>query len=114
MPPARSAQLRLNNGTRCNCLPSAQWSVAAMHETIKHEISRRDFLRLGVTVAAGVVVPPVVSGCGGGDDSGYVGPKETFVEPLNIQSVNGVLDVTIIVSYVTMPFQGTIVTLRNM
>ena len=28
--------------------------------------------------------------------------------------VNGVLDVTIILSYLTIPFNGTIVTLRNM
>ena len=84
-----------------------------MRETPPDEPSRRDFLRLGVTIAAGLVVPPVVSSCGGGDDT-YTGPKETFVEPLNIQSANGLLDVTIIISYVTMPFQGTIVTLRNM
>lgn len=85
-----------------------------MSETQLTELSRRDFLRLGVTITAGLVVPPVVSSCGGGGDGTYTGPKETFVEPLDIQSVNGLLDVTIIVSYVTMPFQGTIVTLRNM
>ncbi len=33
---------------------------------------------------------------GGGGDGSYVGPTETFVEPLDIQSVNGVLDVTIV------------------
>ena len=86
-----------------------------MSKAQRDEISRRDFLRLGVTITAGLVVPPVVSSCGGGGGSDtYTGPKETFVEPLDIQSVNGVLDVTIIVAYVTMPFQGTIVTLRNM
>jgi FtsP/CotA-like multicopper oxidase with cupredoxin domain len=87
-----------------------------MSEIQNDEISRRDFLQLGVTIAAGVIVPPVLTACGGGGDGSdtYTGPKETFVNPLDIKSVNGVLDVTIIVSYVTMPFQGTIVTLRNM
>ena len=87
-----------------------------MSEILSDEVSRRDFLQLGVTIAAGVIVPPVLTACGGGGDSSdtYTGPKETFVNPLDIKSVNGVLDVTIIVSYVTMPFQGTIVTLRNM
>ncbi len=85
-----------------------------MSETQRDELSRRDFLRLGVTITAGLLVPPVVSSCGGGGDGTYPGPKETFVEPLDIQSVSGLLDVTVIISYVTMPFQGTIVTLRNM
>ena len=31
-----------------------------MSESQLNEVSRRDFLRLGVTVTAGLVVPPVV------------------------------------------------------
>ncbi len=85
-----------------------------MSETRMDDLSRRDFLQLGVTIAAGAVVPAALSACGGGDDTGPVGPRETFVTPVNIQSVNGVLDVTIILSYLTIPFNGTIVTLRNM
>ena len=82
-------------------------------------VSRRDFLKLGVTVTAGAVVPPMLAACGGGDSS-YVPPNETFVEPLNIQSVNGVLDVTLVLSYLTTtlpnPTTGKrdAVTLRNM
>jgi len=81
-----------------------------MSDAQRNELSRRDFLRLGVTVAAGVVVPPLVAGCGGGGDS----VSETFVEPQTIRSVDGVLDVTIILSYATLPLNGTTVTLRNM
>jgi len=79
------------------------------------EISRRGFLQLGVTVTAGVVLPSVLAACGGGGGEGSnPGPTETFKEPLNIQSANQLLDVTIILSYLTIPFNGTIVTLRNM
>ncbi|MFO1396405.1 MAG: multicopper oxidase domain-containing protein [Burkholderiales bacterium] len=86
-----------------------------MHEMYVEDPQRRELLKLGIGITAGAIVPPLVAGCGGGGGSDEpVGPKETFVQPLDIQSKNGVLDVTIIVSYVTMPFQGTIVTLRNM
>ena len=80
-----------------------------MSEAPRHELSRRDFLRLGVTVAAGAVVPPIVAGCGGGDDV-----TETFIEPQTIRSVDGLLDVTIVLAYATLPLNGTTVTLRNM
>ena len=83
-----------------------------MSEHVNDAISRREFLQLGVTIAAGVIVSPVLTACGGGSDT--YEPQETFVNPLEIRSVNGLLDVTIVVSYLTMPFQGTIVTLRNM
>jgi FtsP/CotA-like multicopper oxidase with cupredoxin domain len=81
-----------------------------MPDDPRDDVSRRDFLRLGVTVAAGVMVPSLVAGCGGGDD----GVDETFVEPLTLKSVDGVLDVTIVLAYATLPLNGTTVTLRNM
>ncbi len=64
------------------------------------QVSRRNFLQLGVSITAGAVVPPILSACGGGDSS-YMPPQETFVEPLTIQSQNGVLDVTLVLSYLT-------------
>ncbi len=91
-----------------------------MLETLREAINRRDFLKLGVSVTAGVVVPPALTACGGGGDGGSSGPTETFVEPLNIQSVNGVLDVTIVLSYLTTTLfnpdtgKNQSVTLRNM
>ena len=38
-----------------------------MHNTIKEDVTRRDFLKLGVTITAGVVVPAALSSCGGGE-----------------------------------------------
>ncbi|MEP7328082.1 MAG: multicopper oxidase domain-containing protein, partial [Betaproteobacteria bacterium] len=73
-----------------------------MSDVMLDEPARRDFLKLGVAITTGVIVPPILSACGGGDgDSGYKPPTETFFEPLNIQSVNGVLDVTLNIAYVT-------------
>ena len=76
------------------------------------EPARRDFLRMGVTITAGLVVPAALPGCNGGGDA-YVPPAETFVEPLTIRSVNGVLDVTLVIAYLTTVLDGTTVTLRN-
>ena len=90
-----------------------------MADQTNDNVTRRDFLKLGVTVTAGAVVPPILAACGGGGSS-YVPPKETFVEPLDIKSVNGVLDVTLVLSYLTTtlpnPTSGKrdTVTLRNM
>jgi FtsP/CotA-like multicopper oxidase with cupredoxin domain len=78
------------------------------------ELNRRDFLKLGVTITAGAVVPAALVACNGGGDGGYTPPQETFVEPLTIASVNGVLDVTLVLSYLTTTLNGQTVTLRNM
>ena len=89
-----------------------------MADRNNEHVTRRDFLKLGVSVTAGAVVPPMLAACGGGGSSDAL-PKETFVEPLNIQSVNGVLDVTLVLSYLTTTLPDATgkkqtVTLRNM
>ncbi len=90
-----------------------------MHDATPNA-KRRDFLRLGVTVTAGVVAAPLVSSCGGGGDSQSPYPEQTFVQPLDIQSSNGLLDVTLVLSYLdTTLFNPTTnkdqqVHLRNM
>jgi FtsP/CotA-like multicopper oxidase with cupredoxin domain len=64
-------------------------------------ISRRDFLQLGMTVATGAIVPPMLAACGGsgGDTAPPVAQAvETFVEPPAIKSVDGLLDLTLVLS----------------
>ncbi len=93
-----------------------------MSEIQREENKRRDLLKLGLAITTGAVVPPVLTACGGGNgDAGAGYPVQTFVEPLNIQSVNGVLDVTLVLSYLntTLPDpvvagQRNVVSLRNM
>src|SRR5690242_11128180 len=115
---ASSATPRKSSAVRTNY--SRSGSAASMAEETNEHVTRRDFLKLGVTVGAGAIVPPMLAACGGGGDS-YVPPSETFVEPLNIQSLNGVLDVTLVLSYLTTtlpnpttPGKRDTVTLRNM
>jgi FtsP/CotA-like multicopper oxidase with cupredoxin domain len=83
-----------------------------MSKTRENQFSRRDFLRLGVTVSCGLVVPPILSSCLG-EDSYQAGPTQTFVNPQVIQSVDGVLDITLSVSYFTTQIGDTKVTLRS-
>ena len=75
--------------------------------------SRRDFLQLSWKLTAGLAVPATLVGCGGGDD-GTGGPTETFVEPPTLASVNGRLDVTLNLGYLTTTLDGKTATLRNM
>ncbi|MDD0837961.1 multicopper oxidase domain-containing protein [Curvibacter sp. HBC61] len=70
--------------------------------------SRRDFLNVSWQLSAGAVVAPVLSACGGGQST-----PETFVEPLRIQSVNGVLDYTLRMAYADLQIDGKPVHLRT-
>lgn len=62
-------------------------------------VTRRDFLQFGISVSAGLALPQLLSSCGGGGDSGAAVPTQTFVQPQILQSVNGLLDVSLSVSY---------------
>jgi FtsP/CotA-like multicopper oxidase with cupredoxin domain len=81
------------------------------HDSLTH--SRRDFLQLSWKMTAGLAVPATLVGCGGGD-GGASGPQETFVEPPTLASVNGRLDVTLNLAYLTTTLDGKTATLRNM
>ena len=76
--------------------------------TIIHDplVSRRDFLRLGITVSSGIVLPPLLSACGGGGGDSPVRPEQTFVQPTVLQSVGGLLDVTLTVRYLDTTLPG--------
>jgi FtsP/CotA-like multicopper oxidase with cupredoxin domain len=76
--------------------------------------TRRDFLRLGWFVGAGVALPAGLAGCGPAGDTWPPPPPETFVEPLVLSSVGGILDVTLKLSYLRTTLDGKAVTLRNM
>lgn len=68
----------------------------------KNPVTRRDFLQLGVSLTAGLALPPLLSSCGGGggdEGGGSTGPIQTFVQPQVLQSANGLLDVSLSVSY---------------
>ena len=67
-----------------------------MTDTKIKPYSRREFLQLSWTLGAGLAVPPVLYGCGGGGDGSSLAPlpEETFVQPEALASLNGRLDVT--------------------
>jgi len=84
-----------------------------MTPTGNGKFARRDFLRLGWTLGAGLVLPPGLHGCG--DDASYRPlPEETFVEPATLTSVNGELDVTLALAYLETTLNGKAVRLRSM
>lgn len=68
--------------------------------------SRRDFLQLGVSLTAGVALPPLLSACGSGSSSSSQ-PVQTFVQPQVMQSENGLLDVSLTVSYLDTVVGGS-------
>lgn len=70
-----------------------------MKSNNKKPVTRRDFLQLGVSITAGLALPPLLSSCGGGESNGTTTPTQTFVQPQVLQSVNGLLDVSLSVSY---------------
>jgi FtsP/CotA-like multicopper oxidase with cupredoxin domain len=75
--------------------------------------SRRDFLKLGWSLGAGLVWPAALTGCGGGDGQTRA-PEETFVEPATLMSRAGELDVTLELAYVNTTLDGKSVSLRSM
>ena len=75
--------------------------------------SRRDFLRLGWKLGAGLALPAGLLGCGGGENSSSL-TGETFVEPRRFQSIGGELDVTLRIAYFSTTLKGKAVTLRAM
>ena len=77
------------------------------------KFDRRDFLRLGWTLGAGLVVPAGLEGCGNGSSYPPL-PEETFVEPPTLASVHGELDVTLALAYVETTLDGKPVRLRSM
>jgi len=68
----------------------------------QEDLTRRQFLRYGVTVTSGVIIPSIFTACGGGGSSSgssAVDPRQTFVQPQMLEAKDGVLDITLKASY---------------
>ena len=64
------------------------------------ENQRREFLRLGITIASGMILPAGFSACSQKDS------QQTFVNPVMLKSENGLLDVTLTVAYLNTQLSG--------
>ena len=65
----------------------------------EQENARRQFLRYGLTIASGIVVPLGLTACEQDERAGQKPPVQTFVQPPLLTAKNGVLDVTLTISY---------------
>lgn len=78
--------------------------------------SRRQFLRVSYTLAAGVALPVSLVACGGSDADPGPGPDpitETFVEPDRLHAQNGLLDAHLRFAFADNTLDGKPVHLRS-
>lgn len=88
---------------------TAESATSPAHSSLDAS-SRRNFLQLGWMLGAGAILPAGLYGCGGGTSL----PGETFTEPQLLESVNGQLDLTLILAYTQTTINGKPVTVRTM
>jgi FtsP/CotA-like multicopper oxidase with cupredoxin domain len=74
-------------------------------KVIVPHIPRRNFLRLGMSVATGIALPTSFVACSrdGGDESH---PLQTFIQPPMLEAKNGLLDITLTASYWNTQLSG--------
>ena len=70
-----------------------------MTNDIEHENTRRQFLRYGLSIASGIVVPLGLTACEQSEGDLNKLPLQTFVQPPMLEAKNGLLDLTLTVSY---------------
>ncbi len=70
-----------------------------MTNDLEQENTRRQFLRYGLSIASGIVVPLGLSACEQSEGDRNKLPVQTFVQPPLLEATNGLLDVTLTVSY---------------
>ena len=58
---------------------------------------RRNFLRLSMSLASGIVLPASFTACSREDNAQH--SLQTFMQPTMLEAKNGVLDVTLTASY---------------
>ena len=72
---------------------------ATMTNGHDQENARRQFLRYGLTIASGIVVPLSLTACEQNEREPLKAPVQTFVQPPLLEAKNGLLDVTLTISY---------------
>ena len=72
---------------------------ATMTNGHDQENARRQFLRYGLTIASGIVVPLSLTACEQNERERLKAPVQTFVQPPLLEAKNGLLDVTLTISY---------------
>ena len=82
----------------------------AKRKMITPQSARRDFLRMGISITSGIVLPSVFTACTKkGDEEGDgkpAHPLQTFVQPDMLEAKNGLLDVTLTASYFDTKLAG--------
>ena len=68
--------------------------------------NRRQFLRFGLTVASGMLMPASLKAFSREGGSVAVHPLQTFVQPPMLEAKNGLLDVTLTASYLNTKLSG--------
>ena len=70
-----------------------------MTNDLEQENTRRQFLRYGLSIASGIVIPLGLTACEQSDGDRNKLPLQTFVQPPLLEAKNGLLDVTLTVAY---------------
>jgi FtsP/CotA-like multicopper oxidase with cupredoxin domain len=79
---------------------------------LEQDNARRQFLRYGLSIASGIVVPLGLTACEQSEGDRNKLPTQTFVQPPMLEAKNGLLDVTLTVSYFDTQLSGSNPTVR--
>lgn len=80
---------------------------APMTNDLEQANTRRQFLRYGLSIASGIVVPLGLTACEQNEGDRNTLPVQTFVQPPLLEAKNGLLDVTLTVSYFDTQLSGS-------
>jgi FtsP/CotA-like multicopper oxidase with cupredoxin domain len=80
---------------------------------LEQDNARRQFLRYGLSIASGIVVPLGLTACEQSEGDRNKLPTQTFVQPPMLEAKNGLLDVTLTVSYFDTQLSGSNPTVRH-
>ena len=91
----------------------APMTHAPMTNGLEQENARRQFLRYGLSIASGIVVPLGLTACEPSDSDRNKLSVQTFVQPPLLEAKNGLLEVTLTVSYFDTQLSGSNPNLRH-